>query len=435
MIRPSRRTVLRSAFASLALPFLPSLLPRDARAAETPPVRSVFLYVPNGMWMADWTPGGASHVDSPILRPLASVASRVNVLTGLSQAAGVADRAGDHARGTGCFLTATPVKYTAGNDIENGISVDQVMASATGSATPFASIQLGMDGGSSTGDCDSGYSCAYARNISWAGPQTPLPNLTDPQLLFERMFPAADQVTQEEVERQTLMRTSVLDYVLDQANDLKRRLGRDDGRKLDDYMTGVRQVEGRIEELAEQICIPGVEPEVEDDVELRVQTMLDLIALGMECDVSRIFTFMLADAGSNRSFEFLGYPGAHHEYSHHGDSADNLAALRAIGAWEVAQLAYLLERLAERTESDGSDLLDNTLVYFSSEIEDGDTHAHENMPVVLAGGGGGAVRTGRHLVYTDREPMADLFVAMLQAHGVAAGSFGMDGTRPLAGLT
>ena len=438
----SRRTLLRGALGALALPFLHSALPRSAWAS-TPsgasvPRRLLYWYVPNGMQMDRWTPTAEGFgYDLPtILEPLAAVQPHVSVLTGLSQEAGFDDRPGDHARGTGCFLTATTVRFTAGDDIENGISCDQVAAQALGGSTLFPSLQLGIEGGGETGDCDSGYSCAYARNISWAGPSTPLPSVIDPLLLFERLFGAgADGLTAEEAARRTTLRTSVLDYVREDAERLQARLGRTDSLKLDEYLTGVRELELRVQALGEGICEPNEEPPPDAILPESVRLMTDLTVQAFECDLTRVVTFMMGNAGSYRSFPHLDIAEAHHELSHHGGDADKIDNLVTIARWEVEEFAYLVQRLADTEEADGSSLIDHTLAMFSSEIEDGDTHYHRNMPVLLAGGGGGTVTPGRHIRYGGSEPIADLFIAMLASFGVEIDNFGLDGTGPLTDLT
>jgi len=430
--------LLRSAAASLPLPLLPSLLPREARAsALTPPKRLLFYFVPCGLQVEEMIPDrvGAGYDLKRILAPLAGVQQHVSVLSGLEQGAGFDDRAGDHARGTGCFLTATTVKYTAGTDIENGISVDQVAAQQLGAATLLPSLQLGIEEGGTVGDCDSGYSCAYIRNISWSGTTTPMPNIIDPGVAFSRMFAGMDPtVSQAELDRRNSVRSSILDHVLDQANALNARMGVSDKLKLDEYTTGVRELELKIQSLATQECIPGDEPPADYDTETQVMLMMDLMALAFQCDVTRYITFMLANGGSNRSFPWLGVSGAHHEISHHMDDPTNLDQLYTIDAWEVEQFAYLVEKLSNLTDADGSTVLDNSLLYFSSEIEDGNSHSHSSIPVLLAGSGGGTHTPGQHIAYENNEPMADLFISMLGSAGVNVPTFGEDGTGPLGQL-
>jgi hypothetical protein len=323
---------------------------------------------------------------------------------------------------------------TEGADIQNGVSLDQVIAGQVGAATRFASLELGLEGGSAAGGCDSGYSCAYARNIAWAGPSSPLPKVTSPRVAFDRLFAGYDPAaTQAQIEERIARDRSVLDYSLDQATSLRGKLGRTDQGKLDEYLTAVRELEMRLDDPA-VTCTPGAAPGDDPDVRVRVQNMLDLVALAYQCDLTRVVTFMLGNAGSNRTYPFLDIPDAHHEISHHQDDPAKIAKLQTIDTWEVEQLAYLLGKLKAMTDVDGTPVLDSTCVFFSSEIEDGNSHSHYNMPIVVAGKAGGAFKTGRHVVYDGDPPVANLFLSILGAFGVGAPTFGDDGTAPLAGL-
>jgi hypothetical protein len=429
--------LLGGASATLALPFLESALPRSARAQAAPPLRFLGYYVPCGFRMAHWTPQatGAGYDLPLILEPLAAVQQHVSVLSRIANRPARPDGAGDHASGTGAFLTCAHPRKTEGADIENGISLDQHMAEALGGETTLKSLQLGIDGGGSAGGCDSGYSCAYARNVSWSGPQTPLPKLTDPAIVFDRLFAGFDtQATMEEVARRQRQSASLLDYVLGDAMRLSGKLGVSDRAKLDEYMTGVRELEMRIMGGSDgPSCDPGMRPSEDLGYQEHVVLMSDLMVLAMQCDVTRFTTFMLGNAGSNRSYDFLGVTGGHHELSHHGGDAGKNDALTTIGTWEVQQLAYLLDKMSKVDEG-GESLLDHSVVFFSSEIEDGDSHSHFNMPILLAGKGGGAFTPGRHLVFEDEPSVGNLFVSILQAFGMGDSAFGDDGTEPLAGL-
>jgi hypothetical protein len=436
--RLSRRAFLGGASATLALPFLESAIPRSVRAqaGAKPPQRFLGYYIPNGIRMEQWTPSteGAGYDLPPILAPLSKVQNRVSVLTGLYNRPARPDGPGDHASGTGAFLTAAHPRKTEGSDIQNGISLDQRLAQQLGSDTALASLQIGIDGGGSAGGCDSGYSCAYARNISWSGPTTPLAKLTDPRIVFERLFAGFDQQeSAAETERRRRQDASLLDYVLGDATKLSMRLGTTDRRKLDEYMTGVRELERRLTGMSEgPSCDPGVSPDGDLGFVEHVQAMSDLMVLAFQCDVTRFTTFMLGNAGSNRSYSFLGVTGAHHEISHHQGNRDNLDRLTVIDTWEVEQFAQLVDRLAAVDEG-GQSMLDSTLVFFSSEIEDGDSHAHRNMPILLAGNVGGAFTPGRHLVFDDEPAVGDLFVTILNAFGVPDTTFG-DGSASLPGV-
>ncbi len=442
MKRLSRRMVLRGAGAAVALPFLEAMRPKKAHAQEggdegPPPRRFVGLFVPNGIHMPAWTPTttGENYELTPILEPLAPWKSELLVLTGLSNLAGKANVPGDHARGTGSFLTCQPVFKTEGEGIYNGISVDQRLAQHLGQWTTFPSLELGAEGGASVGDCDSGYSCAYSRNISWTSPTTPLPKEVNPLEAFDRLFGGYDQtLTAAQVARRRLMRLSVLDFVTDDAKALQLKLGQADRLKLEEYLDGVRELEKRIEKEAEAPqCYPGPKPGAPLEIVAHTEIMMDIIALAFQCDATRVATFMLGNGGSGRVFSHLGINDGHHYLSHHGGEADKQAQLQVIDTWEVGILAYLLDKLSKIQEADGS-VLDNSIVFFSSEIEDGNTHWHVNLPVVVAGRGGGALAPGKHLAYEDDEPLANLFVSTLNALGVNDETFGADGTKPLEGI-
>jgi hypothetical protein len=448
----SRRAFLGGAGVAVGLPVLEAMLPDILRKAEgqdaPPPVRFLAYYVPNGFHMPDWTPSqvGENYTLPTILSPLADVQEDILVLTGIQNDPARPDGPGDHASGTGAFLTAAHPFKTEGANISNGISVDQVAAGVLGQYTRRPSLQLGLAGGDSVGDCDSGYSCAYARNISWSGPQTPLAKMTQPREVFDLVFAGLDPGENlREAEKRRRYRSSVLDVVIGDVNRLSPRLGVTDRRKLDEYLTAIRQLELQIEGTeGGPICDPGTSPGDHDgDVRVHLQQMTDLMVLAMQCDVTRVMSFMLDNAGGYRVYDFLDVNGTaisrgHHDISHHMDAQDAFDQLTVIGRWEVEQLAYMLERMkaiSEPTEANpNATLLDNSVVFFSSEIEDGNSHSHYNMPVVLAGRAGGAIRPGRHVVYDNEPPMADLFISLLDAVGAPVQTFGRDGTGPIGQL-
>jgi hypothetical protein len=395
-------------------------------------------YVPNGIVMNAWTPAQPGALSlSTILQPLANVASQVNVLTGLSNAPAKPDGPGDHAGGTSGFLTCAHANKSE-TEIALGISMDQVIANAIGDATRIPSMQLGIDGGDSTGGCDSGYSCAYTRNISWASSTQPLSKATNPKVVFNQIFEGADPTaTAEEQARRKLYRLSVLDYVRNEANALHPKLGVEDRAKLDEYLTGVFELEQRINKPG-PTCDPIAEPGDNYGFEPHVDIMTDLMVLALRCDATRVISFMLGNAGSNRTYSFLGVGSGHHQISHHQGDPTNIANLTTVDVWEVQQLATLLERMDAVVEGTGT-LLQHSQVFFSSEIEDGDAHRHRNLPVILAGGCHGAHTTGRHIVYesntqVDGPPIANLFISMMHAMGLTDTTFGETGTGPLGQL-
>jgi hypothetical protein len=438
-----RRFFLGGAGAAVALPFLPSALTwmesrgrayAGAAACEVPR-RFVSWYVPDGMHMPAWRPTttGRDFALPAILAPLAPVRDHITVVSGLENygASSQGDGPGDHARGTGSFLTARHVRKTDGADIQNGISVDQVAAMHLGPCTRFASLELGIDGGSSAGGCDSGYSCAYARNVSWANATTPMPKMTDPRVVFDRMFAGFDPTeTRADAERRRAYRTSVLDTALEDASLLRSRLATSDRRKLDEYLTAVREVELRVSSTVIPVCDVPAEPADGLSREDEIDVMSDLQVIALQCDMTRVITFMMANAGANNTFPWLGIGDGHHALSHHDGNTENHRKLTLIDTWEVERLAYFLGRLQSVVEPDGSTLLDQCIVFFSSEISDGNRHNHDDLPVLLAGGTG-AWETGRHVQVTADTPIANLFIRILNELGAPVSEFGDDGTEAL----
>lgn len=430
----SRRAFLGGAAAVVSLPFLESL---SARAvAPRAPVRLLFWFAPNGVVMDQFLPPRPGPLGAlpRVLAPLENVKSEVLVLGGLANLSAAVPVPGDHARGTGSFLTCTTVEHTAAEDIHNGISADQVAANALAGETPFKSLELGTTGGSSVGDCDSGYSCAYVRNISWLDEDTPNPKLVDPSLVFERLFAGYDDVASaDSAAARKAWRTSVLDHVLAEANELHGKVSAADQAKLDEYLTGVRELETLVQSDLGLSCDPGGPPGSGLAYPDLVRAMSDLTVLAFECDLTRIATFMLENGGSYRSFDFLGIPNAHHELSHHQGDPTKIEQLAQIDTWAMGEFAYLLERLNETPDVDGNSLLHNSLVMFSSEVSDGDAHNHDNLPIVLAGRGGGYVENaGAYISYPGRPSIADLYLTMFEAVGAPQSSFGSDSAGPLS---
>ncbi len=439
----SRRLFLGGAGAVLTLPFLESMMAKNVKAAPNDIRRILAFYVPDGIHMANYTPvdQGDQYTLTKILEPIAAIRQKVLVLTGLANLPARPDGPGDHAAGTSGFLTCRHVVKTEGSNIKNGISMDQVAAAQIGGATRIPSMQLGIDGGSAAGDCDSGYSCAYARNISWASETQPLQKTVNPQVVWDILFGGFDpKATAEEQARQKSYRTSVLDYVLGEANSLSGKLGTTDKRKLDEYMTGVSELEKKIQKTGSgPVCTAIDRPPADLPYPEHVKMMLDLTALAVQCDSTRVISFMLGNAGSNRSYPFLYANGqpisqGHHEISHHQNLQENFDMLTEIARWEVEQYAYLLGKLNAIDEGMGITALDTSAVFFSSEIEDGNAHRHKNLPVLVGGSLGGTFKTGQHVVLPDETPMANLFISMLQGIGAPVETFGDNGTGPLTGV-
>ncbi|MCP4870476.1 MAG: DUF1552 domain-containing protein [Proteobacteria bacterium] len=425
----SRRLFLGGAAAAISLPFLDAMRIRPAHAGGDDIARMLFYFLPNGIHPPSWTPdaAGAEFDFKPIAAPLEAFREDLLFVSGLSNRNAEDVIAGDHARGTASFLTARSIVKSEGEEISNGVSVDQEAAPLLGEAALFPSLQLGIDGGDAVGACDSGYSCAYIRNISWASETTPLAKVTSPRLLFDRMFAGYDPtLTEADRERRRELRTSVLDHALAGAESLNPKLGSRDRAKLDEYMTGVRELELRIAATDSALaCAPPDRPPEDLLYVQHVQAMTDLMVLAFECDLTRTISFMFGNGSSYRAFPFLGVSGAHHELSHHQNDPEKIAAIETIATWEIAQAADLIGKLKDRG------LLESSMVYIGSEISDGNGHWHYDLPVAIAGQLGGRIETGRHARYDQERPIADLYLEMLQSVGSDLTEFGGDGADPL----
>lgn len=422
----NRRTLLKGVGAAIALPFLDGMLPRSIMAASADaakaPLRMAFVYVPNGIHMENWTPKteGSSYEITPTLAKLAEFKNDFSVLTGLTadKARANGDGPGDHARAMSAFLTGAQPKKTAGADIRIGMSVDQVAASKLGHETKLSSLEIGCDKGANAGNCDSGYSCAYSNNISWRSEQTPMPKEVDPKQVFERLYG---------IPKNNDDRLSVLDAVRDDAKSLEAKLGGADRRKLDEYLTSIREMEGRLQRNKKadiQIKPPiekptGIPKEYSD----HMKTLADLQVLAFQADITRYSTFVFANEGSNRSYKFIGVPEGHHDISHHGGDKSKHEKLATINQFHIEHLAYLIGKLKSVKEGNGT-LLDNMMLLYGSGIGDGNRHNHDQLPILLFGKGGGTLNPGRHVKYAFNTPIANLYVAMLKRLGIDQKRFG-----------
>lgn len=432
-----RRLFLRGLGTAVALPVLDSLLPARVRGATASsaaafPQRVAWVYVPNGANMTDWTPAatGTGFALPPILEPLAAHRGDVSVLSGLANPQGdeLGDGGGAHARASASFLTGVHPRKTAGADIKSGISCDQIAANQIGAQTRLPSLELSCDGGQRAGSCDSGYSCVYQFNISWKSETQPMNPEVNPRAAFARLFGNGDPAaTLEAAARRTLYRKSILDYVLDDAHRLERRLGSDDRRKLDEYLTSVRDLERRIARAAEFPTPPvpagARAPEMFETYEQHMQLMYEVMALAFQTDSTRVATFIVAHDGSNRPYPNIGIRDGHHDLSHHREDADKKAKLAQINRYHVAQFARFLDRLKTIREGEGT-LLDNCVIQYGSALSNGDKHNPENLPILLAGHGGGRLATGRHLRVAEKTPMTNLYRSVLDIAGVRTEKIG-----------
>ena len=443
--RISRRTMLKGLGTAIALPWMEAMAPVTSALgaqAAVAPKRMAFIYTPNGMNMADWTPKqeGTDFELPEILSPFKEFKDDMLVLSGLTldKARANGDGAGDHARALAAFLTCSQPRKTHGADIKVGISVDQVAAQHVGKHTKFASLEIGCDAGAQAGNCDSGYSCAYSHNIAWRTESSPVAKEINPKAVFERLFADSAQPSKGATQTRELnFRTSVLDLVLDDAKSLQKKLGFADRRKLDEYLNSVREIEERLRRTQFTATVQGIDgvtvPKgIPKSYTEHIELMSDMLALALQTDSTRIVTFVHANEGSGRSYPFIDVPEGHHDLSHHGNDEGKKQKIKKINLFHAQRVASLLEKLKKVKEGDGT-LLDNTMLVFGSGIGDGNAHNHDDLPVVLFGKGGGTIATGRHVRYANDTPIANLYLAMLDRMGVPEEKLG-DSTGKLLNL-
>lgn len=431
----SRRTVLRGAGSALALPLLESMFPAGrafAQGGSASPVRAGFIYIPHGATMARWTPerAGSEFELSEILTPLEPFKSKLNVISDLSHpnAYGPGGATAHHNRSSAVFLSGAMAQD--GTEARLGVTIDQVMAREIGRDTPLPSLELMINEGSLS--CGDGLSCAYRNTISWQNETSPLPMERNPQVVFERLF--GDGSTEEERTARRAQALSLLDAVSDQIGSLEQSLPAADRDRLDLFLTDVREIERRIQKSAERssgdLEIPARPAGIPEDIEEHIKLMMDLQVLAWQADLTRITTFQLASELSGTVYPASGIRDAFHTLSHHSHIEENKAKFAVLNRYHVGLLVYLLEKLDALPDGDGS-LLDNSMVLYGSGMSDGNEHNHGPLPILLAGGAGGALDGGRHLRHEPNTTMSNLLLAMLQKVGIERDSFG-DSTASLA---
>ncbi|MES2792464.1 MAG: DUF1552 domain-containing protein [Planctomycetota bacterium] len=444
-LRISRRTMLQGLGTAMALPWMEAMSPVASAfgaQAGVAPKRMAFIYTPNGMNMADWTPKqeGTSFELPEILNAFKDFKDDMLVMSNLTldKARANGDGGGDHARALSAFLTCSQPRKTHGADIKVGVSADQLAAQHMGKHTKFSSLELGCDAGAQAGNCDSGYSCAYSGNIAWRTESSPVAKEINPKSVFERLFGDTAQSTKDVAQaRERSFRTSVLDLVLDDANRLQKKLGFADRRKLDEYLNSVREIEERLHRTQFTATVQGIDgvpvPKgIPKSYSEHIELMSDMLALALQTDTTRVVTFVHANEGSNRSYPFIDVPEGHHDLSHHGNDEGKKQKIKKINLFHAQRVASLLEKLKKVKEGNGT-LLDNTMLVFGSGIGDGNAHNHDDLPVVLFGKGGGTITTGRHVRYEKETPIANLYLALLDRIGVPTEKLG-DSTGKLLDL-
>lgn len=450
----TRRRMLKGMGACIALPFLDAMaLPALSGASSRPPVRSAFLFMPNGVHPERWTPlqTGSEFELTQQLQPLASLRKDILVLGELMNKNSMFKGADGHYAKSASLLTCMPIKQTIGDNISSGgVSIDQMIASRVGNETLFPSLEYGLDRITTGVDINVGFTRLYGSSISWKNPNQPLSKEIDPRLAFDRLFrPYVPGLKA----KNDPWKQSVLDLVLDDATTLKKNLGRADQDKLSEYLESIYSVEKRISNDANRAKFAGnITPDITKelvrlnhsveeykemyggvDVTEKTRLMLDIMTLAFWSDASRVSTFMFGNSVSNRNFSFLpGVKGNHHSISHHMDKKEALDEYSIIATWHMEQYAYFLNRLKGIREGDGN-LLDNSMIMFSSDLRDGNRHSPRNLPVVLAGKGGGKLKTGQNLIFEKETPLANLYLSMLHAMNIQDKQFG-DSTGTLTGI-
>lgn len=452
MFRPiSRRTALRGLGVSIGLPVLEAMSLRTARgsalgeaSAVAPSNRLVVVYVPNGVHRPYWLPSktGTDFEFTRTLAPLEQFRKDILVVSGLTldKAKPNGDGGGDHARAMASFLTGVQARKTEGSNIRAGISADQYLASQIGNATRFPSLELGLDYGKLEGSCDPGYACIYSNNLSWRSETSPAIKEVNPRVVFDRLFAGARATDAEAQKRlQTEMyNRSILDYVRESIHGLNGQLGTADRHRMDEYLTYIREIERRLDqppvevdpELTKGLTRPVRVP---DTFREHFRLMADMLVLALQMDATRICTFALGVEQSRRTYREIGISEEHHGLTHHAGNADKIEKVAQIDRYMVEQFSYLVQRLKSVREGDRT-LLDNSTVLFGNGNGDGAHHDHVDLPVVLAGRGGGTIEPGRHVRYPEGTPFMNLIVSLMGNMGVHVDRFG-DSTGPLPKLT
>jgi hypothetical protein len=435
----ARRTFLRGMGTAIALPFLDAMAPAATKIAAKPPVRMAFVYVPNGIMMNHWNPDyeGPLRELPRVLQPLQPFRDQITLLGNLTHNAGRAllDGAGDHGRCCGAYLTGIQPRKTL-VDIKAGVSFDQIVAGQIGSKTRFPSLELGMEDARQAGDCDSGYSCAYTNNLAWKSETQPLPPILDPRALFERLFGDGVALSPEARARQSLYRRSVLDFVTADTKKLESDLGPNDRRKLDEYLSSIREIEMQIAKAEKSNA--QIDPHMEKpygippDFAEHFKLMTDMMTIAFQADMTRIITFLVTHEGTSRPYREIGIADGHHPLTHHFGKTDLMEKVAQINCYHMRQFAAWVEKLKSVKEGDRS-LLDNCMIVYGAGLSDGNRHLHEDLPTLIAGRGGNTIKPGRRIVYRKETPMCNLFLSMMDRMGAPVERFG-DSTGRLDAL-
>ena len=423
-----RRTFLKGAGASLALPLLDAMIPAATAAINTPAAqvrRLGYVFMPMGCDQSRWTPESEQTLDklSPILNSLEPVKHNLTVMTNMELKPAYP---GSHATSNSSFLSAAKAKVTESSDYYLGTTADQVAAQQIGRQTQLPSLELAMDLLQTVGQCDNGYACVYQNNLSWSSPTTPLPAEAHPRLVFENLF--GEGGSPEERRAALRERASLLDSIAEDMNRIKRELGRSDQARVSDYLDSIREVERRIQK-AEVDSKDNPLPDLDRPMGVpaayadHARLMFDLQLLAYQGDITRIITFQIARETSNRTYPEIGVSDPHHPLSHHGDDPDKIERMSKINAFHVSLFSEYLEKLQNTPEGNGS-LLDNISILYGSGIGNPNVHNHTNLPVIVAGGASAGMKGNRHIQYDNPVPLANLHLTLLDKAGVKIDKFG-----------
>lgn len=422
----SRRTLLRGAGAVIGLPFLDAMQPALAARKAGKARRLAVVYVPNGIIMKDWTPAGPGLEFTRILKPLEAFRQDITLVSGLSNLASEKAKGGAHAKASGSFLSGAIPKYTAGADVHAGTTFDQLAAQAFASETRVPSLQLGCEDSRMIGNCDTGSSCAYTNTLSWKNPDTPMAVEVNPRSVFERLFGTMDPSLDAETRaRRARYKNSILDMTRESTQAMSKGLGRMDQRKLDEYLTSIREVElGIAKAESDPIEVPvGEKPSgIPFSYSEYVKLMFDLQVIAFQSDLTRVSTMMLGREGSVRTYPEIGVPDPHHPLTHHRGHPDFIEKVAKINCHHAELFSYFVGKLKATGDGDGN-LLDHSLVLYGGALSEGNGHSVHNLPLLLAGHAGG-VKGGRRVTVEEKTPATNLFLRMLEQVGVEKESFG-----------
>ena len=438
----SRRTLLKGLGVAVGLPMLDAMVPALARAAANkPPVRLAFFYLPNGMDMPNWSLNYDGKLGElpRILKPMEPYRADFQVLNNLTCnfGRGLLDGPGDHGRCCATYLTGAHVhKSTTEIRIDGPMSMDQMIANKIGNQTKFPSLEIGTEDARQSGSCDSGYSCAYTNNLAWKSPTQPMPPILDPRILFERLFGTNADLTPAERARQARVKSTILDLVQEQTKDLEKSLGPTDRHKLDEYLTGIRAIEQQMARVSkdETPVDPGMGKPAGAPVDFseHFRMLTDMLTVALRADMTRVVTFMITREGTSRPYREIGISDGHHPLTHHGGNLEQLAKVTAINEYHMKQFAAWMGRIANIQEGDGR-LMDNLMMVYGASLNDGNSHIHEDIPTLLIGGGGGTLKPGKRIRFRQETPFSNLHLSLMDRMGVEVDSFG-DSTGRLSGL-